>query len=233
MKRIFSTLLLLMVFAVAHGQTAADTTGEPQDTIYLYDSWDSILNGKAKYAFSGPLVYPDSPCEIEVHTFDRDAQVAVDLGSIAMTVGDTLWMANSIYLLSQFESDYQEFSHYIPLYFSRKIAFVQFWQDHPVEQGIRTYTGPDGEEYYDRVDLHDGEMTYYVLDFANKTINRLDHKLLARLLEPYPRLRLRYTGMKHYKHADVIDYFFQEYIKAVDADPEVPEITQVLSKSGK
>lgn len=216
---------------VAHSDTASDPAGdtatgpaEPVDTIYLYNSWQAILSQKPFKAYSGPIVWGNNALEYEVIVYDDDVISTIYLQSIAMTLGDSTWLVNANYLLQNFKCDYTGFKGFIPLYFTNKIAFVQYWDDYPSDFGVRVVPGPDGSPKYETVDQHYGDPVFYILDFDKSEVRKIDHDELAQLLAPYPDLQRRYLGMKHAKRQDVIQFFLMKLVDARTNDPEAKEI---------
>ena len=194
------------------------------DTIYLYSSWHAIMDHKPFRAYSGPIVWGNNALEYEVIVYDREALNAIYNQSVAMTLGDSTWLVNANWLLRNFKCEYTGFKGFMPLYFTNKIAFVQYWDDYPTDTGLRLIPGPDGNTKLEEVDIHYGDPTFYILDFGKREVREIDHDELASLLAPYPDLQRRYLGMKHGKRQDVIEFFLMKLVDALSNDPEAPEL---------
>ncbi len=207
----------------AEAEQADDTTAATIDTIYLYQNWQQIFDHKPALAFSGPIVFPNNGFEYEIYTMNDTAQSIVDNAAMAINVGDSLWLFNSRYLLKHFESDYGGFANYIPLYFSSKVAFCLYWDDYASQYYLRPMT-TSTKTVLEPVMLHYGSVKYYMLDFKEKKVYEINQKRLTKLLEPYPELQRRYLSRKHRNDADVLAFYFQKYVEAIDNDPNVPEL---------
>ena len=194
------------------------------DTVYVYFNWNQIFSHKPAIAYSGPIVFPNNGLEYEIYTLDDTSQAVLDKAAVAINVGDSLWLVNTNYLKNNFECQYNGFYNYIPLYFSSKIAFCQYWDDYAQEYYLRPMLTATGEHVLEPVLLHRGQPRYYILDFDKKELYALDQKRLAKLLAAYPELRERYLSRKHRNDPDVIAFYFQKYIEAVDNDSTVPTI---------
>ena len=181
------------------------------DTVYVYLNWNQIFSHKPAIAYSGPIVFPNNGLEYEIYTLDDTSQAVLDKAAVAINVGDSLWLVNTNYLKKNFECQYNGFYNYIPLYFSSKIAFCQYWDDYAQEYYLRPMLTATGEHVLEPVLLHRGQPRYYILDFD-------------KLLAAYPELRERYLSRKHRNDPDVIAFYFQKYIEAVDNDSTVPTI---------
>lgn len=214
--------------AAAEGDSAAavdsSATAEEIDTIYLYSSWHAIMDHKPFRAYSGPIVWGNSALEYEVIVYDREALNAIYNQSVAMTLGDSTWLVNANWLLRNFKCEYTGFKGFMPLYFTSKIAFVQYWKDYPTDTGLRLIPGPDGNNKLEEVDIHYGDPAFYIIDFDHKEVREIDHDELASLLPPYPDLQRRYLGMKHGKRQDVIEFFLMKLVDALSNDPEAKDI---------
>ena len=195
-------------------QEATDSV--PIDTVYVYHSWESILTHQPDAAYSGPIVYHNNELEIRVFAPDAHTDSIINVNSVAVCVGDTLWMLNTAYLYQNFDVKFDWFDHFIPLYFTDKIAFVKFWNQYPDDYYIR----PMPYNQFERVWLYDCKASFYLLDFVDRRVLQLNQKVLSSLLLRYPDLHRRYTGMKKNKDPEVVDYFFLKYIDRLKTDDE-------------
>ncbi len=213
--------------------SAADTSQSKDsiDTVYVYLSWNQVFNHMPAIAYSGPIVFPNNGLEYEIYTLDDTSQAVLNEAAIAINVGDSLWLVNTNYLKKNFECQYDGFYNYIPLYFSSKIAFCQYWDDYAQEYYLRPMHTATGEQVLEPVLLHRGQPRYYILDFDQKELYALDQKRLAKLLAAYPELRERYLSRKHRNDPEVLAFYFQKYIEALDNDPAAPSL-KPIDKNG-
>ena len=49
---------------------------------------------------------------------------------------------------------------------------------------------------------------------------------------PYRDLLMRYQGMKDYKKRPVISFFFNEYLRRIGNDPEIPHLIDIIAENG-
>ena len=226
--RIFVLLILVCGCRFfCRAQEAADSV--ELDTVYVYQSWESILSHQPDAAYSGPIVYHNNELELRVFAPDTETDSIINVKSVAVCIGDSLWMLNTAYLYQNFDMKFDWFTHDIPLYFTPQIAFVKYWNQYPSEYYIR----PMPNATYDRIYLYDCKASFFILDFINKSLVELNHKVLSSLLLRYPDLRCRYLGMKHYKDPEVVDFFFMEYIDRLKTDEQVLSILEQLNQQNK
>lgn len=227
---IIATLLAFFV-ASANAQQASEPadTATAVDTIYIYNSWKSIVSHDPAAAYSGPIVYYNNELETEIFTSEPSSQQVVNDHAIAICVGDTLWLANTGYLGKAFAGKCEWMLNYIPLYFTEKIAFVKFWNDYPSEYYMRQMPGKQVEPVF----TYDCQASFYILDFMGKRLVELNHKVLTSLLQRYPDLQCRYLAMKKYKEREVVDFFFMQYIERLKTDDDALTIVEQLNQQGK
>ena len=229
-KILFIVLLTFLssgLMAQGNAESNDLTGGENSDTVYFFKSWEAVFNHRPDFAYAGNIVFPNNDCEIEIWTQQEEPQEQVDKKAIAACVGDSLWLINSNYLLTRFKSSYKGFNNYVTLYFSGKLAFVRYWDDYPSEYGYRSMINLDGDNVLEPVLYHEGNTQFYLLDFEDRAVKKIDYKLLTHLLEPYPDLQRRYLGMKRYKEAEIIDFFLESYTGKVNSDPQAPTILEM------
>lgn len=210
-------------FAQTPGENA--DTVVAVDTVYVYSSWKSIVSHEPAAAYSGPIVYFNNELETEIFTAEPASQQVVNEQAIAVCVGDSLWLANTAYLGKAFAGKCEWMLNYIPLYFTEKIAFVKFWNDYPSEYYMRQMPGKQVEPVF----TYDCQASFYILDFMDKRLVELNHKVLTSLLQRYPDLQCRYLAMKKYKERDVVDFFFMQYIERLKTDDDALTIVEQLN----
>lgn len=221
--RLFVLLILVCGCRLFCGaQEVADSV--ELDTVYVYQSWESILSHQPDAAYSGPIVYENNELEQRVFLPDAKTDSVVNVNGVAICIGDSLWMLNTAYLYQNFDVKFDWFDHYIPLYFTDKIAFVKYWNQYPTDYYIR----PMPYNQFERVWLYDCKASFYLLDFVDRRVVQLNHKVLSSLLLRYPDLHRRYTGMKKYKDPEVVDFFFMQYIDRLKTDEEALTILEQI-----
>lgn len=206
---ILTTLLLWAASATA--QDAPQYTVR-HDSLHVYLSWEAMWGGNADTIVINPEFIPYTIYDIEFDCIKRDLNKMVRKQAVGVAIGDTLWYVNSRWLKDNFTGDCKRMRDYVPLYFSSKIAFIQ-WAGTSLP-GYFYSSVPDIEEYMDDPEI-------YVISFENKEVRLLDSDLLTNLLDDYPDLRRRYVSMRDYKERHMIAYFFLQYVERVNADPTV------------
>ena len=182
------------------------------DEVYVFKSWESILYGTADQVMTDVGFEVVTPYELDIYSNNRyDAKVLRD-ETVAVALSESEWVLSANYLDREFTGESRRMCNFVPLFFTPQIAFVVY--------GYKTGIGAffsDPEDYSDIVGR------YYILDFLNRRVTLLDHKVLSDLLSDYPDLQRRYEGMKRYKSDDVIEYFFKEYLDRLSNDPDSRE----------
>lgn len=213
MRALFVYILLIFYAVNCFAQAENEVVDSVQeiDTVYIYHDWKAVLSHSPVAAFSGPIVYQNNELETEIFTPDPEPQFIIDNQALAICVGDTLWLASANYLNTHFKQQRKWFRNYMPLYFTEKIAFVQFWNDDP-----------------EKTFIYDFHPSFFIIDFIGKQLVELNYKVLTSLLARYPDLQCRYLGMKKFKERDVVDFFFMQYIDRLNKDDDALTIIEQL-----
>ncbi len=206
MKTAYRYIVLLLLVALWLQATAQDHA-EAHDTLYVYQSWESILDSQPDQVFYDPYIEAVTPYEIYIVMDTEVANYVLLNETVAVALGDSIWLINSQWLNSNFEGDCRNMKLWVPLYFTAKLAFMEWI----------------GTNFFG---IPEEEADIYYIDFARERVDKLDHKTLTALLERYPDLQRRYVAMKDYKKRHVIRFYFFEYLERVNADPTVPWIVE-------
>ncbi|MCQ2291235.1 MAG: hypothetical protein MJZ63_08200 [Muribaculaceae bacterium] len=212
--RALLTYILLSIFAVhcfAQAENEVVDSVLEIDTVYIYHDWKAVLSHSPVAAYSGQIVYQNDELETVIFTPDPEPQFVIDNQALAVCVGDSLWLASANYLNTHFKQQRKWFRNYMPLYFTEKIAFVQFWNDDP-----------------EKTFIYDFHPSFFIIDFVGKQLVELNYKVLTSLLARYPDLQCRYLGMKKFKERDVVDFFFMQYIDRLNKDDDALTIIEQL-----
>lgn len=222
MKRYILIACLALVLPVL--KVKADSI---RDSLEVYYTWDAVLHGT-----------PDSvlhQVEVEVgslydYSFDSDENDSAMRNllkdkALAVRLGDERWLINSDRLKREYKGECKRFRHYVPLYFSAEIKFVQ-WQSSGVKLGgellntmVAGFFGFDpgiGVGDYER-----GKVApFYLLDNNDMQVKKVDNKLLENLLDAYPDLQRRYLQMHDSKEQYMVNDFFLDYVERLISDGE-------------
>lgn len=220
-------LLLCMVMTLCVVSVHAQE--EISDTLKVYKSWESVIYQVPDTFVSNPLVKVRSDFDFEFKSVTDSKRVSKLLknDAVAVCLGDTLWLANSDWLKKHFKGDCKHFSRYVPLYYTGKIAFVQFQRNNPTVGGFLLNILVDGVLGADTGigmgDGYNGETPkLYWIDFDGERVCEVNKKLLLELFEPYPDLLQRYTFRGNQDETYLINEFFLDYVNRLNQDPEVP-----------
>lgn len=194
-------LLSCLLWQPSYGENNAT----PHDTLCIYQSWESILDGMPDQVLLDPYIEVVTPFDVYFETGDEMVDRMLHEATVAVALGDSLWFVSAVWMQDNFNGDCHKMDDWVPLFFNAKIAFVQ-WHG-------QTFFGLDDEN---------GDP--YLIDFAAERVDKVDAQKLTQLLDPYPDLQRRYVSMKDYKKRHVIEFYFREYIDRITADPLVPYI---------
>lgn len=208
--------------------TDDDTKRESNDTVMVYNSWNAIFEGVADTVLINPEFVIRSPYDFEFQSNVKGDKVTKKMlkeKTVAVAVGDTLWLINTDYLKHHFKGDTKPLKRYAPMYFSGKIVFVQhlvtslsFGQQ--VLAGLAG--GLVGLGLFEEVEDVTRPAPFYMLDFGGKMVYKVDSELLHELLEDYPDLQRRYEQMRDWRETYMINEFFLDYVNRLDDDPSYP-----------
>ena len=214
MKRTFFYTLLLCVFFLGAGKASA------QDTLMVYNSWEAIFDQWPDTVIVNPDIEAYTPCTIDIDSRDKETKKTLD-NAVAVALGDTIWLINTQWLKHNFSGDCKKMDCWVPLYFSAKVAFVQ-WTRYDANVGMSLLGAIFGDEELFNKDYETTIPELYLINFEDQVVEKIDHKVLSRLLSYYPDLQRRYEGMKDYKKTYMINTFFLDYINRLNDDPNVP-----------
>lgn len=221
MKRLISTILTIIAVAAVSMPVVAQNYHLRHDTVYVYESWEAIFDQTPDAMLLNPDIEAFTPYDIDFTISDREQNRILHEETVALTVGDSIWLINTNWLRENFKGDCKKMIDWVPLYFSAKVAFIE-WTDYKSSVGMSILGSllGDPELFYDDPESTVGDL--YMLDFDEGRVYKVDHKRLSKLLEPYHDLKVRYEGMKDYKKPYMIRTFFLEYINRLNDDPTVP-----------
>lgn len=214
MKRTVLYSLLFCVFALVGGKASA------QDAVMVYNSWEAIFDQQSDTIIFNPHIEAYTPCTIEIIGENKDTRNILD-NAVAVALGDSIWLINSNWLKKNFSGDCKKMDLWVPLFFSAKVAFVQ-WTKYDANVGMSLLGALFGDEDLFDKDYEATIPELYLINFEDQVVEEIDHKVLSRLLSDYPDLQRRYEGMKDYKKTYMINTFFLDYIDRLNADPNVP-----------
>lgn len=212
---------ILLGFIIAAFTTNAQDYHLRHDTVYVYESWESIFDQTPDAMLLNPMIDYYTPFIIDFNVPNEQNNETLHNETVALTVGDSIWLVNTSWLQQNFKGDCKKMDFWAPLYFSAKIAFVE-WKSYRASTGMTILGALLGDETLFYSDPEDTDGDYYMIDFENAEVYKIDHKRLSVLLKPYRDLKIRYEGMKDYKKRYMIKYFFLEYVNRLNDDPSVP-----------
>lgn len=227
-----------MLCGVAHAQYYSDRKhDEGTDTLMVYNSWQSVFyNGPDTVAIN-PNIEIYSPFQYKFKPTEKDRkplQKMIEKQSVAVAIGDSVWLVNGKYLKDNFSGPYNSYFHdYLPLYFSEKIAFFQYL---PTEIDYLEYEIDNFKnlEYYVGVgrssvlEYPGGvvDVAHFVIDLARKNVYLVDRDYLLYLLERYPDMKRRFEMMQGQSEFYLINEFFWDYVDRISNDPFAPDLVE-------
>ena len=231
LKKVFILLSVLTVALQAQAYvyyTDEETERESQDTVMVYNSWRAIFEGVADTVLINPDFVIRSPYDYEFQSNvkgDKATKKMLKERTVALAIGDSVWLLNTDYLKQHFKGDVKQLKRYVPMYFSGKIVFVQhrvtslnFGQQ--VLAGLAG--GLIGLDLFDSTDDYSIPAPFFILDFGGRMVYKVDHNLLLELLDDYRDLRRRYEQMRDWRETYMINQFFLDYVQRIDDDPLYP-----------
>lgn len=221
-------ILLALMFTDSLAAIAA-TAETRHDTVQIYNSWQAIFSHNPDTVAINPRIKANSPFDFKIEPEDKAMRKMMRELTVAVTVGDTLWLISSDWIKRNFHGDCGAFSRFMPLYFSNKIAFVQFRRNRATVGGymlnglVTGLTGMDmgvgmGDGYNGR------PPKFYLLDFASRQVRKVDKKLLLELLERYPDMKRGYQWGKHADETYMVNEYFMLYAERLSQDAMSPEL---------
>ena len=223
MKDLFTRLNVFTLLSVSILIMNAQDYHARHDSIYVYKSWEAIMEQWADTIIVNPEIEPYTQYDIAFYTNDKRTNRMLQNEAVALAVGDSIWYVNSFWLNENFSGDSGKMEDWAPLFFTEKIAFVQ-WGRYGPKFGLTLLGALLGDaELFNDSEPRPGDL--YLIEFDNASVENIDYKLLTQLLEAYPDLQRRYLMMKDYKKPYMVQYFFLEYVNRLNDDPSVPYIT--------
>ncbi len=226
MKKIAAIHIIIAIMALAMPAARAQ---QAPDTCRVWNSWEGLLWGDAPDTTIIAEVSANSPYDFAIEPVapkrERKAvKKRLKADAVAMQADSVTWLANSDWLKKWMGGDCRNMAHWVPVYFSNKIAFLQ-WQ-HASSLGVSVANALlMGLIGIDDIDLNANNYKpahFYLLDFANNQVREVDHELLDELLDNYPRIKQRWQARKNYDKTEMVNEYFLMYVDALNADASAP-----------
>ena len=225
MRRILFSLLMLTSIAIG---TSAQEYHARHDSVWVYNSWEAILEQWPDTIVINPEVTVWTPYDIEFEAIDKDVTRMLKKQTVAVAIGDTTWLVNTQWLRdNKYKGDCKKMDDYAPLYFNAKVAFIECVPTH-TSIGTALLGALVGDSEAFTADPWEEEADYFWIDFDAKRVDKIDHKKLSELLDDYPDLRRRFEQMHDYKERYMVKSFFIDYVQRVARDPSYPYIIDRL-----
>lgn len=172
------------------------------------------------------IINPDievyTPYDVEFTTSNKSVDSMLRNEAVTLAVGDSIWYVNTYWLNDNFSGDCGKMDDWAPVFFTEKIAFVQ-WGKYGPKFGLTLLGALLGDaELFNDSEPQPGDL--YLINFDQASVDKIDYKYLSTLLEVYPDLRRRYLMMKDYKKPYMVQYYFMEYVNRLNDDPTAPFI---------
>lgn len=214
-------IFVILVAITVALQALAD--GSVTDSLTVYKSWEAVFDCRPDTVLHQVNVEVYTPYDFKITPQGKKTQKMLKDEARIVTLGDSLWFINSDYLKREFKGDCKHFSRFVPLYFSSRIAFVQWQRGEPTVGGallnmlVGGLFGLDAEigmsdYYYGRV------APFYVIDFEHKRVEKVDYKYLLTLLDDYRDLRRRFEQMRDCEEQYMVNEFFLEYVDRLNSE---------------
>lgn len=233
LKILIVVLVASLLGGVANGQFYTSRKHhEGTDTLWVYNSWNSLFYEGPDTMAVNPNVEYYSPFNIKFKVTEKDNKILkkiVEKTSVVASIGDSVWMINSHYLRDSLSGPYNRvFENYVPLYFNEKIAFVQFinteisYLPYEIDTFEGLWAGVGRYGIFDAGDYGYVAVPHFVIDFSSKSLNLVDRNYLLFLLERYPDMKRRYEMMEDQNEYYMINQFFWDYVERISSDPTAP-----------
>lgn len=221
MKMHLKHILMALTLAVCSLHCAAADSA-PKDTIYMYDTWQQMLDMTPESMLVNPLIDVFSPYSIRFSAYNGKISDEIKKKHIAISMGDSIWLVNSAYLNKRFEHDDVKYLlDYVPLFFNDKVAYIIYYSNLTATD---VFEGLPPQKHY--------KVDYYYIDFLNHQIRRVTPEYLIQLLGSYHDLQMRYEGMKDYRKREIIEEYFLQYVDRASEDIMRPYIVDLVSDKG-
>ncbi len=227
--------VVAMFSNIANAQYFSDRKhDEGSDTLWLYNSWDALFYDGPDTMAVNPNIEVFSPFNIKFKPTEKnnkELKKMLDKHTVVVSIGDSVWMINGRYLRDSLSGQYNKiFENYVPLYFNENIAFVQFiiteisYLPFEIDSFEGLYAGVGRYGIFEAGDYGYVAVPHFVIDFASKSLNLVDHNYLLYLLEQFPDMKRRYEMMQDQNEFYMINQFFWDYVERLSRDPMTPEI---------
>ncbi len=237
-KLLMTILLAVLLGDMAQAQYFTDRKhDEGTDTLMVYNSWKSVFYTGHDTVAINPNVEIYSPFQYKFKPTEKDRKSLskmIEKQSVAVAIGDSVWLVNSKYLKDSLAGSYNKYFHdFLPLYFSEKIAFFQYLPTEIDYLGVEI-DNFEGLQYYVGVgrssvlEYPSGiiDVAHFVIDLENKMVFLVDKNYLLLLLERYPDMKRRFEMMQGQNEFYLINEFFWDYVDRISQDPYAPDIVQ-------
>jgi len=227
-------LLMSMLGSIVSAQYYSNRKhDEGTDTLMVYNSWNSIFNDGPDTVAINPNVEIYSPFHYKFKPTEKDRKPLakmIEKQSVAVSIGDSVWLVNSKYLRDSLSGAYNKFfQDYLPLYFNDKIAFFQFlstdisYLDVEIDnfEGLQDYVGVGASSVLD-YGYGVADVAHFVIDRESKNVFLVDRDYLLFLLDRYPDMKRRYEMMQGQNEFYLINQFFWDYVNRLEQESYVP-----------
>ena len=186
------------------------------DSLMVYQSWEAMFDGISDTIIINPEIKLYSAYHIEFDGIKKNINSLLKDHTVAASLGDSLWYINSRWLKKYFKGECKHMRDYVPLYYSAKIAFIQ-WSAPSNNNPLVSLLGDVLE-----IDYEEPEAKLYLIDFENLQVDLINSEKLSKLLSYYPDLQRRYESMHDFQKTYMINNFFLQYVQRLNEDPNVP-----------
>ena len=212
-------LLPLVLMLCSLHSAALEVT---HDTLYIYDTWQQMLDKTPTRYIVNPLLDVVSRCEIIIIVTGNEKlnQRFID-DHLAVALGDSIWLLSSTYLKNNFKGDVKHLKGFIPVFFNEKAAFITQIGKLSLKDCLI------GSDVY--LEYTNSSVDYYNIDFVKREVKKVSVGNLKELLKPYHDLQVRYEGMKDYKKHHIVEEYYFKYIDRVTEDLSRPGILDIVN----
>lgn len=214
LNRLHFIAALMLAFCSLH--CAADECIE-RDTVYFYNSWEQMMQAVPDTMIIDLAIDYFSPFELYFESSDKKANKRIKKEYIAATLGDSTWLINSNYLREYFKGDSKNLHGYVPVFFSKKVAYAVAEEYSYAELGDIAFNVVSTYNYY--------------IDFKRHKVIKVNEKTLGNLLADYHDLRMRYESMSNSNKSAIINDFSLQFVDRAADDPMRPDITEFIDKT--
>lgn len=217
MKRTFLLLMSILVWtAIVSAQNQEYRLRH--DSLYVYTSWEQMFDNDPYMLVVNPEITANTEFNVEFDGIKKDLRKTINDESVAVALGDTVWYINTKWLKNNFKGECKQMKNFVPLYFSAKIAFMQWGKPLNFGQQFLQSLIEEGYEYNEVVTRAD----LYLINFENNMVEKINSDKLSDMLSIYRDLQRRYDSMGDYKESYMIANFFLQYVQRINEDPNIP-----------